>query len=75
MSNGGERGSRQLPRPKMQAMLIADHAIREMDTGKVTLVGVFDRITGPVFPLHWTHPVAVYARVTDAEGDYPSGLN
>jgi hypothetical protein len=58
----------------MQAMLIADHAIREAETNKVTLVGIFDRIFGQTFPLQWSHPVAVYVRVTDAEGDYPIRL-
>jgi len=64
----------ELPRPVMLAMLIADHAIREVGTSKITLVGIFDRITGDTFPLAWVHPVALYARVTDAEGDYPVRL-
>jgi len=36
----------------------------------MTLVGIFDRIQGGQFPLNWARPTAVYARVTDAEGDY-----
>ncbi len=70
----GPVGNPELPRPVMQAMLIADHAIREIGTNKVTLVGIFDRIFGETFPLQWGHPLAIYARVTDAEGDYPIRL-
>ena len=54
----------------LQAMLVCDQAIREVETNKVTLVGIFDRIFGGQFPLAWTRPTAVYARVTDAEGEY-----
>jgi hypothetical protein len=70
----GERGTPQLPHPKMQAMLLADHAIREIGTNKVTLIGVFDRLGGTSFPLHYAHAIAIYARVTDAEGEYPIRL-
>ncbi len=59
----GPVGNPELPRPVMQAMLIADHAIREIGTNKVTLVGIFDRILGETFPLQWGHPLAIYARV------------
>ena len=51
-------------------MLVCDQAIREVDTNKVTLVGIFDQIQGREFPLQWNRPTAVYARVTDAEGEY-----
>lgn len=46
-------------------------AIREAGTNKVTLVGIFDRIFGPGFPLQHLAPVAIYARLMDAEGEYP----
>ena len=58
----------------MQAMLCADTAIREVGTNKVTLVGIFDRIFGPEFPLTWGRQIAVYVRMTDAEGTYPIRL-
>lgn len=51
-------------------MVVCDQAIPHADTNKVTLVGIFDRIQGGQFPLHWARPTAIYARVTDAEGDY-----
>jgi len=61
---------RELPRPVLQAMVVCDQAIPHADTNKVTLVGIFDRIQGGQFPLHWARPTTIYARVTDAEGDY-----
>lgn len=61
---------RELPRPVLQAIVVCDQAIREVDTNKVTLVGIFDRIQSSEFPLHWARPASVYARVTDAEGEY-----
>jgi hypothetical protein len=61
---------RELPRPVLQAMLVCDQAIREAETNKVSLVGIFDQIRGAEFPLVWARPTAVYARVTDAEGHY-----
>jgi hypothetical protein len=67
-------GGPQLPHPVLQAMLICDQAIRENGTHKVTLVGIFDQITSDAFPLVWNRPLAVYARITDAQGTYPIRL-
>jgi hypothetical protein len=55
-------------------MLVCDQAIREAETNKVSLVGIFDQIRGAEFPLAWARPTAVYARVTDAEGHYQMRL-
>lgn len=63
-------GRQELPHPVLQAMLVCDHAIREIGTNKVTLVGIFDRIWSSTFPIHWVKELSVYARVTDAEGEY-----
>jgi len=63
-------GGRELPRPVLQAMLVCDQAIRDAETNKVSLVGIFDQIRGAEFPLAWARPTAVYTRVTDAEGHY-----
>lgn len=63
-------GGQELPHPVLQAMLMCDRAIREIGTNKVTLVGIFDRIWAGGFPLHWVKGLSVYARVTDAEGEY-----
>ena len=61
---------RELARPALQAMLLCDQAVIEEGSYKVTLVGIFDRIGGESFPLHWTRPALIYVRITDAEGDY-----
>jgi hypothetical protein len=50
-------------------MLIADVAIREEGTGKVTLVGIFENISSASFPCRH-ESLAVYAKLTDAEGSY-----
>ncbi len=55
-------------------MLVCDQTIREADTDKVSLVGIIDRVFGREFPLLWSRPTTVYARVTDAEGEYAIGL-
>ena len=60
----------ELPRPVLQAMLVCDQAIREVETNKVTLVGISGRVFGLEFPLLWSRPTTVYVRVTDAEGEY-----
>ena len=51
-------------------MLICDIAIRETQTNKVTLVGIFDRVMATDFPVTYARPIAVYARITDAQGTY-----
>ena len=61
---------RELPRPVLQAMVVCDQAIPHADADRTTIVGIFDRIEGAQFPLRWARPTTVYARVTDAEGDY-----
>jgi hypothetical protein len=50
-------------------MLVCDQAIREEGTGKVSLIGIFENIASPSFPL--IHPtLSVYVKLTDAEGKY-----
>ena len=71
----GARGNPEVPKPIGQAVLLCDDVIREADTGKMTLVGIFDRVMGPAFPLSWTRPASVYARVTDAHGHYTFRLD
>ena len=55
--------------PSCLAMLVADTAIREQGTGKVSLIGIFDHIRAVGFPVSHGQLV-VYARITDAEGHY-----
>src|SRR4051812_19974243 len=68
------RGNAELPRPALEAMVLCDHAIREVTTSKITLVGVFDLISSDEFPVTWGHEIFVYSRVTDAQGTYPIRL-
>lgn len=57
------------PHPVFNAMLICDLAIREEGTGKTSLIGIFEEINTARLPAR--HPsLAVYAKVTDAQGDY-----
>lgn len=57
------------PVPILKAMLIADLAIREEGTGKVSLIGIFEQISAVSFPVR--HPtLSVYVKMTDAEGTY-----
>lgn len=55
-------------------MLLCDRAIREVGTNKVTLVGIFDRISVAAFPTRFVSGMALYARMTDSAGDYPMKL-
>lgn len=57
------------PVPTFNAMLICDTAIREEGSRKVSLIGIFDSITGSTFPM--VHPaLCVYVNLGDAEGTY-----
>ena len=50
-------------------MLLCDLTIREHGSGKISLIGVFENISAPRFPV--VHrALSVYAKLTDAEGDY-----
>lgn len=50
-------------------MLLCDLTIREHGTGKISLIGVFENISASRFPV--VHrALAVYAKLTDAEGEY-----
>jgi hypothetical protein len=55
-------------------MLICDQAIREEGTGKVSLIGIFENIHGANFPMAHLG-LAVYAKVTDALGEYDVSLD
>ncbi len=56
------------PHPVLNAMLICDLAIREEGTRKVSLIGIFENISAPQFPIHQV--LCVYAKLVDAEGEY-----
>ena len=57
------------PHPSLNAMLLCDLTIREHGSGKISLIGVFENISAARFPV--VHrALSVYAKLTDAEGDY-----
>jgi hypothetical protein len=58
------------PHPSLNAMLACDRAIRDPQTRKVTLVGIFDRIGFPRLPADYVTGMSIYARLTDAQGRY-----
>jgi hypothetical protein len=50
-------------------MLVCDTVITDRGTGKHSLIGIFERILAASLPVR--HPLlAVYAKVTDAQGQY-----
>lgn len=57
------------PHPACNAMLICDQAVQEGATGKTSLVGVFENISAHQYPAH-CGLVTVYAKLTDAQGEY-----
>ena len=55
--------------PKLNALLISERVIREAETGVFSLIGIFDVLITPTLPL--TVPsLVVFAKMTDAEGEY-----
>jgi hypothetical protein len=55
--------------PVVKSFLIADVVIQDRMTGKWSIVGVFDRILSPAFPV--VHPaVAFYVKMGDLQGRY-----
>lgn len=58
-----------IPVPKANAMLICDYVITEHETGKKSLIGIFETISAGQFPvIH--HTLSVYVKLTDANGNY-----
>ena len=55
------------PIPSVIAILLCDRIIVEAVTDKKTLIGIFERIN---VPAPAKIPLAFYARMTDAEGEY-----
>jgi len=55
--------------PIVKSFLIADAVLQDRLTGKWSIIGVFDRVMAPSFPV--IHPtVALYLRLSDAQGRY-----
>ena len=55
-------------KPLLVAALVCDAGVVDPNTGKKTLVGVFDRVEVETFPTRLA--MSLYFKVTDAEGRY-----
>lgn len=55
--------------PIVKSFIIADAVLQDRLTGKWSIIGIFDRVMAPTFPV--VHPtVALYLRLADAQGKY-----
>ncbi|MEL7562542.1 hypothetical protein [Dehalogenimonas sp. 4OHTPN] len=55
-------------KPVLIAALVCDVSAKDPTTGKISLLGIFDKIHVKQFPAK--RPVSVYAKLTEAEGQY-----
>ncbi len=55
-------------KPVLIAALVCDVAVKDPTTGKISLIGIFDRVNVKAFPAKRT--VSLYAKLTEAEGTY-----
>lgn len=63
------------PRPLLLALLVCDQVIKEAGSSKWSVVGIFDQIVvDSKFPV--VHPsLAIYCRLTEAEGSYTISID
>ena len=54
--------------PFLLALLLCDCVITDSETGKRSVIGIFDKIWSPAEPIF--QRVALFARLTDMEGEY-----
>lgn len=57
------------PIPSVLALLLCDQVITDAETNKKSLIGVFENINAPNFPVQ-VPSMALYAKLADAEGMY-----
>ncbi|MGI2336351.1 MAG: DUF6941 family protein [Dehalogenimonas sp.] len=55
-------------KPMLIAALVCDVAVKDPTSGKISLIGIFDRVHVKEFPAK--RPVSLYAKLTEAEGEY-----
>ncbi|MFB3818719.1 MAG: hypothetical protein ACE147_13740 [Candidatus Methylomirabilales bacterium] len=66
----GGRGRREMPpHPVLNAMLICDQTFQDEQSGKMTLVGVFETVRAYQFPARHGR-LCVYAKLADVQGEY-----
>jgi len=61
------------PKPKYLAMLICDYVLRDAETQNKSLIGVFNRINAPNFPVRHDR-LHVFVALTNGHGTYTSSL-
>ena len=55
-------------KPMLIAALVCDVTAKDPTTGKISLIGIFDKVHVKSFPA--SRPVSLYAKLTEAEGQY-----
>ena len=60
----------QPPIPTVSVFLLCDQVIAETGTNKKSLIGMFDRLFVQQLPALHLQPVWVFAKLTDASGEY-----
>lgn len=60
-------------KPVLKSILVCDQIIEDVVTRKKTLVGVFERVMSPTFPIHHG-ALGVFFQISDAEGEYQFSL-
>jgi hypothetical protein len=55
-------------KPVLIAALVCDVAAKDPTSGKISLIGIFDKVHVRSFPAK--RPVSLYAKLTEAEGHY-----
>jgi len=62
-----------IEKPICQALIVCDYLITDAQTGKRTLVGIFNNLGAPKFPC--VHPkFCVYVALTNGQGEYAATL-
>lgn len=59
----------ELPKPIIQAFLLADNVYRDIATGKHIIAGTFTTMWAPEFPAKFDRPVRVFLSLTNCRGD------
>ena len=57
------------PTPALNAIIVCDTLIKDRDSNKRSLIGIFTHLAAPSFPAVHAR-LSIFARVIDAEGNY-----
>jgi len=64
-----EQAKGKCPPPAALCLLVCDDMIIDQETGKHSLIGIFDRIGAPQFPARH-HRLSLYIELTNGHGQY-----